>query len=95
MERDPWRDPDIVCHAYDGVAWKIEQYSQDGALIRTSGKMNYIYGQAVLEAIVSLLPYAGEFDSSAYIRVLNRQHEITWRKSSDYIEDYEKVEALH
>ena len=70
LEKEPWREPDLLCHACDGEAWKIEQYSSDGNIIRSSGKMDYIYGHPVLESIAFLLPYSEEFGASAYIRVL-------------------------
>ena len=72
LEKEPWRDPDLICHACDGEAWKIEQYSPDGNIIRSSGEMNYIYGHPILESITSLLPCAEQFGSSAYIEVQKR-----------------------
>lgn len=72
LEKEPWRDPDLLCDACDGEAWKIEQYSPDGNIIRSSGEMGYIYGNLVLESIASLLPFDMEFGASAYIRVLKR-----------------------
>lgn len=72
LKKEPWRDPDLLCDACDGEAWKIEQYSPDGSIIRSSGEMGYIYGNLVLESIGSLLPFDMEFGASAFIRVIKR-----------------------
>ncbi len=68
---DPWIDPQIVCNACDGVAWKIDVFSPEGEIIKTSGdRIGYIYGQRVLEEIAALLP-SGKLDTqaSAFISV--------------------------
>ena len=57
LEQDPWRDPATESGGCDGVAWAIEQY-EDSRVIRSSGRLGYIYGQENLERIVSLLPKA-------------------------------------
>ena len=56
METDPWRTPGLDIQACDGEGWKIEMYSHEGMVIRSSGALGYIYGEQVLEAIASLLP---------------------------------------
>lgn len=61
MEQEPWRDSSIISDAFDGAAWKITQFSEDGSSIRTSGELDYIYGQRGLETIVSLLPHSDDF----------------------------------
>ena len=67
---DPWRDPSLEVVAFDGVAWKIESYRDDGAVEKSSGKLGYIYGHRILETIVSLLPSGGKkYGSSACISV--------------------------
>ncbi len=69
MEQDPWRDPAIDSDGCDGVAWMIEQYA-DGRVVRSSGELDYIYGQANLERIVSLLPKTAQsYGASAYVSV--------------------------
>lgn len=66
----PWRDPSIDVDAFDGVAWKIESYKEDGIVENTSGKLDYIYGHSVLETIVSLLPDdSGNYYSSAFVSI--------------------------
>ena len=50
-----WK-PDTFSCACDSVAWKFEQYSPDGTIVRSSGELGYIYGKEVLELIASLLP---------------------------------------
>ena len=70
LKQEPWRDPLIEVHAFDGVAWEMESYLVDGSVDKTSGKLDYIYGYKVLEKIVSLLPSnEGVYDSSAFISV--------------------------
>ena len=70
IKSDPWRDPTIDVHACDGVAWELEAYREDGSIEKTSGKLGYIYGDRVLETIVSLLPQDGKpYDSSAFISI--------------------------
>lgn len=74
LDRDPWRDPEIVSDGCDGVAWEINQYA-NGKVIRSSGKPGYIYGQKNLERIVSLLPATvGHYGVSAYISVKGRRN---------------------
>lgn len=73
----PWRDPTLDVHACDGVAWKLEAYDKDGSIDKTSGTLGYIYGNRVLETIVSLLPQDGNlYDSSAFISI-NRASDTT------------------
>ena len=68
IRRRPWRKPFLKVRAFDGVAWEIESYGDDGSVVNTSGKMDYIYGHRVLEAIVRLLPTDGNlYTSSAFI----------------------------
>ena len=52
----PWRDEALNCDACDGVAWTIEAYDENGNITNSSGPLNYIYGQRVLEEISSLMP---------------------------------------
>lgn len=52
----PWGGPSLCADGCDGDAWEIESYREDGSVENTSGKPGYIYGQRVLETIVSLLP---------------------------------------
>ena len=67
---EPWRDPSLVVHACDGVAWEIESYRDEGSIEKTSGNLDYIYGHRVLETIVSLLPSDdGIYSSSAFISI--------------------------
>lgn len=74
IEREPWRDPSIFVKAYDGVAWIIESYKENGTIEKTSGELGYIYGHRTLEAIVKLLPKDGNiYDSSAYVSVTKRE----------------------
>lgn len=74
---DPWRDPTLDVHACDGVAWELEAYDKDGSIDKTSGTLGYIYGNRVLETIVSLLPHDGNhYDSSAFISI-NRASDTT------------------
>ena len=67
MERKPWRDPSIICDACDGEAWVITQFAEDGSIVQTSGEVDYIYGNRILETIVSLLPHSNDFCANAYI----------------------------
>lgn len=77
IKSDPWRDPTIDVHACDGVAWELEAYDMDGSLEKTSGTLGYIYGNRVLETIVSLLPQDGNpYDSSEFISI-NRASDTT------------------
>lgn len=71
LDTDPWRDSEILCCGCDGVAWQIEQYDAAGTVVRTSGEPGYIYGNHVLESIVSLLPGVKAYDASVYIGSLN------------------------
>lgn len=50
-----WRTRDKI-DAYDGLAWDIRLYSEDGSLLNSSGKTGYIYNEEVLEKIVAALP---------------------------------------
>ena len=56
LRRKQWRDPSLDVIAFDGVAWEIELYRDDGSIANTSGKLGYIYGHRALEKIVRLLP---------------------------------------
>lgn len=56
METDPWRPDGEVIHACDGDAWELRQFDMSGKTIRDSGRLGYIYGNAVLERITALLP---------------------------------------
>ena len=70
MNRKPWKDPLIISGGCDGVAWEIKQYSADGKVIDTSGRIDYIYGQEVLESIISCLPRDGKsYGANAYVNV--------------------------
>ena len=51
-----WRDPEIRSGGCDGTAWIMEAFDEDGNTIKTSGDLDYIYGQKVLEEIAELLP---------------------------------------
>ncbi len=71
---DPWRDPSLIVHACDGVAWKIDSYREDGSIEKSSGKLDYIYGHRTLETIVGLLPSDEQlYDSSAFVRIDRNQ----------------------
>ena len=73
LKTKTWRDPKIVIHACDGVAWKIEYYSSDGKIINSSGKLGYIYGEKLLEDIVKLLAELQRpYGAPAYINVKNK-----------------------
>lgn len=76
MAQKPWRDSSIICDACDGEAWVITQLAEDGSTIQTSGELDYIYGQRVLETIVSLLPHSNDFCVNAYIRVTGTDNEL-------------------
>ena len=67
MEQKPWRDPSVICDACDGEAWEITQFAEDGSIVQTSGEVDYIYGNRILETIVSLLPHSNDFCANAYI----------------------------
>lgn len=41
----------------DGVAWAIEQYDENGEILRNSGPLGYIYGKERIERIIKLLPH--------------------------------------
>ena len=60
IKKEPWRDPSINRDACDGEAWEINSYKEDGSIDKTSGKLGYIYGQRILEAITELLPLSTE-----------------------------------
>ena len=38
------------------VAWAIEQYDENGEILRSSGPLGYIYGKEKIERIIKLLP---------------------------------------
>ena len=81
IDVDPWIDPRIRCDACDGVAWIIEAFSENGNIMKTSGKLGYIYGQKVLEAIVDCLPSDGmPVNAPAYINVKEDEETV-----ADYI----------
>ena len=65
MMNKPWRDPSREVRACDGVAWEIESFKEDGSVENTSGKLGYIYGERVLETIVSMLPPDKEISVNA------------------------------
>lgn len=68
-----WRNPDIQINACDGSAWQITYYSSDGKVINSSGKLDYIYGEEVLENIVSRLPQTEEeHDANAFVYVTKK-----------------------
>lgn len=74
IKREPWRDPSIYVEADDGVAWTIVSYNENGTIGNTSGELDYIYGQRVLEAIVKSLPKTGNlYCNSAYVSVAKRE----------------------
>ena len=60
LETDPWRTPGLEIHACDGEAWKIDYYSVGGEILRSSGEVDYIYGEEVLQKIVGMLPDIAE-----------------------------------
>ena len=60
LETDQWRTPGLEIHACDGEAWKIDYYSVGGEILRSSGEVDYIYGEEVLQRIVGMLPNDGE-----------------------------------
>ena len=66
-----------ILYYTDPFAWELEAYREDGSIEKTSGKLGYIYGDRVLETIVSLLPQDGNhYDSSAFISI-NRASDTT------------------
>lgn len=65
IKRDPWRDSSINIWACDGTAWEIESYHEDGSIEKSSGKIDYIYGNEALETIVDLLPRDGNIYGNA------------------------------
>ncbi len=74
IKQKQWRDPSLEVYAFDGVAWEIESFREDGSIENTSGKLGYIYGHRVLETIVSLLPDDGNlYDSSAFIAFSSKE----------------------
>ena len=73
LDSEPWRDSSVECDACDGVAWKIERFSPDGAVVQSSGDLGYIYGQEVLETIAGLLPFVNNYGSCAYINVRRKE----------------------
>lgn len=42
IEYNPWKAPALDGYAYDGVAWEIESYRDDGSVKNTSEKLDYI-----------------------------------------------------
>lgn len=68
LSSEQWRNTEKQIKGCDGSAWEIEQYSEDGSLVRTSGDVDYIYGNSILESLVSLMPGVNGNHSSAYIR---------------------------
>ena len=56
LNQDPWREVPGGIEACDGDAWCIELFSSDGSVVKSSGQMDYIYGEGALEAIVACLP---------------------------------------
>ena len=74
MNRRPWKDPLVECYACDGVAWEIEEYGENGSVINTSGRLDYIYGQEVLENIVRCLPETiDHLGANAYVSVKRKK----------------------
>ena len=55
VNTDPWRRKGEQIFACDGDAWKFRQFDANGNTVRDSGALGYIYGNAVLERIASLL----------------------------------------
>ena len=53
---EQWRDPNIDSDACDGSAWTFSHYDPEGHLIKTTGKVGYIYGQPILEGLAKVLP---------------------------------------
>lgn len=70
MSKELWRDPDIECHACDGVAWVIKQFDANGKVLKSSGDLDYIYGQRTLEEIARCLPSDDQiYDAPAFVAV--------------------------
>ena len=70
LDKESWRDPKLRIDACDGEAWEICHYSSEGELLRSSGPLGYIYGEEVLETIVSCLPEVNEsFFAPAFVAV--------------------------
>ena len=70
MSKELWRDPDIECHACDGVAWVIKQFDANGKVLKSSGDLDYIYGQRTLEEIARCLPSDDQiYDAPALVAV--------------------------
>ncbi len=73
IKEKPWRAPDIDCFACDGVAWEINEYSESGEAVYSSGEIDYIYGHKNLERIAATLPSTGqEYGAGAYVSVRKR-----------------------
>ena len=63
------RDP-VLCIVPDGIDSRDHYLSvqqPDGSIVQTSGEVDYIYGNRILETIVSLLPHSNDFCANAYI----------------------------
>ncbi len=56
LEAEIWRNPDKEIWMEDGVGWEIEYYSPEGEILNSSGKINAIVGEEILERIVWKLP---------------------------------------
>lgn len=56
LAAEKWRDPDRVMWVEDGVMWKIEYYSPDGEILNSSGEIDHIDGEEILERIAWKLP---------------------------------------
>ena len=79
MQPDPWKDPALEIDADDGVAWKIKSYREDGRVEKSSGKLGYIYGNRILERIVSLLPSDGNTHDGFYMD--EKKHQILYNRA--------------
>ncbi len=73
LDSEPWRDNSVECDACDGVAWKIDRFSPEGSVVQSSGEVDYIYGQEILETIAGLLPFVYNHGSCAYVRIMRKE----------------------
>lgn len=75
LEAKQWRDPNIDCHAWDGVAWTFEYFDSDGKTIKTSGELDYIYGHSTLENLASVLLSIRNYEENAFIVIEKKRLE--------------------
>ena len=78
LKRDLSVNLSLNKHTCDGEGWKFEVFKEDGSILKTSGKMYYIYGNTTLEKIARLLPSDGNsYRSNAYIAIEDKESRIS------------------